>query len=283
MLRILILVSFVLGCGSTGPIKQKNDQPIKSKTIIFIHGMFMTPLSWAEWENYFKAKGYKTLAPAWPVGHTGEPSELRKKHPDKELGKLTLEAVVKHYETIIKEQKEKPILIGHSMGGLVVQLLMQKNLAEAGVALNSAPPEGMISFKWSFLKSNLPVISGSVEEPHLMNQESFNYAFVHTLTEAEQKAAYEKFVVPETKQVAKRPDKKQGAVDFTKKKEPLLFIAGEEDHIIPASLNQDNFNAYSVNRSITTYKEFPNKTHFILGQKGWEEVTDFILNWLQAK
>ncbi len=243
----------------------------------------MTPLAWAEWETYFKSKGYKTLAPAWPLGHTGEPSELRKKHPDKELGKMTLEQVVKHYEAIIKEQKEKPILIGHSMGGLIVQLLMQKNLAEAGIAVNSAPPEGMISFKCSFLKSNLPAISGNVEEPYFMDQDAFNYAFVHTLTEAEQKAAYQKFVVPETKQVAKRPDKKQGAVDFSKKKEPLLMIAGSEDKIIPASLNLDNFNAYSVNPSITTFKEFENKTHFIVGQKGSEEVTDFILNWLNAK
>jgi pimeloyl-ACP methyl ester carboxylesterase len=285
MLKILTLVIFVLYCGNTVPLKQKIEQPLKSKTIIFIHGMFMTPASWIKWEEYFKSKGYKTFAPAWPIGHTGSASELRKKHPDKELGKLDLETVAKHYETIIKEQKEKPILIGHSMGGLVVQLLMQKNLAEAGIAVNSAPPKGIISLKWSFLKSNWAVISpfANKEEPYLMDQEAFNYAFVHTLPETEQKAVYESNVVPESRLVGNGPDSEQGKVDFTKKKEPLLFIAGAEDRIIPSSLNEQNFKAYTINSSPTTFKEFPSRTHYIIGQKGYEEITDFILNWLNGK
>jgi len=106
-----------------------------SKTILFIHGMYMTPLCWEHWLDFFQAKGYRCIAPAWP--ERDKPvQELRKIHPDPQLGHLTLSRVIEHYADLIHMLEEKPILIGHSMGGLVVQVLLQRYEAIAGVAID---------------------------------------------------------------------------------------------------------------------------------------------------
>jgi len=254
----------------------------KTKTVIFVHGMFMAPASWDGWRKHFEAKGYKTLAPAWP-SHEGTPAELRASHPNKQLGALKLEDVLELYRKVIKDQKEKPILIGHSMGGLIVQLLMQEGLGAAGVAIDSAPPKGLISLRWSFLKSNWGVISPFADksEPILLTQEQFNYAFVHTLSEGEQKAVYDSYVVPESRMVGNGPTTDVAAIDFSKRRLPLLMIAGEQDHIIPPSLNFSNFKKYEDSHSRTEFRMFDGRTHWIAGQKGWEEVADFVIDWLK--
>ena len=98
---------------------------MKPQTILFIHGMYMTPLCWEHWLEYFQAKGYRCLAPAWP-GRDKPIEELRKTHNDPELGRLGLHQVIESYAAQIRSMDEKPALIGHSMGGLVVQLLLQQ-------------------------------------------------------------------------------------------------------------------------------------------------------------
>jgi pimeloyl-ACP methyl ester carboxylesterase len=257
---------------------------VKSKTIVFVHGMFMTPLGWEQWVNHFQAKGYKCIAPAWP-GRDKPIATLRKNHPDPQLGKLTLSEVVEHLASTIKKLDETPILIGHSMGGLIVQILLQMDLAAAGVAIDSAPPAGVFTTKWSFLKSNWPMISPFVSEsePREMSFEDFQYAFVNTLPGAEQQAAYDKYVVPESRRVPRESLGGIAKIDFKKTHAPLLLTAGSDDHIIPASLCKTNYERYRQSASITDFKEFAGRTHFIIGQKGWEEVADYVLAWLNDK
>lgn len=110
---------------------------MKSKTIVFVHGMYMNPLCWEHWVDYFQSKGYRSAAPAWP-GRDQPVDTLRRQHPDPQLGALTLSNVLEELADTIKALDEKPILVGHSMGGLVVQLLLQRDLAVAGVAIDSA-------------------------------------------------------------------------------------------------------------------------------------------------
>jgi len=255
---------------------------MKSKTIVFIHGMYMNPLCWEHWIDYYQAKGYKCLAPAWP-GRDLPIEVLRKRHPDPILGALTFDNVLEHVTETIKALDEKPILVGHSMGGLIVQLLLQRDLAIAGVAIDSAPPMGVITAKWSFLKSNWPHISPFVSHsiPIKMSFERFQYTFVNTLPISEQKAAYENYVVPESRRVPRESLKMN--INFKKSHPPLLLIAGSADNIIPASLNKINHAKYKQSPSVTDYKEFAGRVHFIIGQKGWEEVADFVLSWLNAQ
>lgn len=265
---------------------EENKQGTKTapKTIVFIHGMLFTPLCWQQWISYYQAKGYKCIAPAWP-GRDKPIETLRNNHPDAQLGKLTLADVVEHYTKIIKGLDEKPILIGHSMGGLIVQILLQRDLAAAGIAIDSSPPKGVFNLKWSFLKANWPIFSPFVsrDEPYYIPFEHFQYAFVHTLPLEEQRAAYEKYVIPESRNVAWGALSDVAKVDFKKQHPPLLLIAGSDDNIIPASLNTANYRKYEQSPGITDFKEFAGRTHFIIGQKNWEEVANYIVSWLNEK
>jgi pimeloyl-ACP methyl ester carboxylesterase len=257
---------------------------MKSKTIVFIHGMYMTPLCWEKWVDYFQAQGYRCLAPAWP-GRDRPITELRQSGPNSPLSKLTLRDVTEHFAKTIQGLNEKPVLIGHSMGGLVVQLLLQRDLAAAGVAIDSAPPQGVFSPAWSFIKSNWPHINPLAPQNHpvQMSLERFQYAFVNTLPLELQQAAYERYVVPESRRVPAESLTSVAHIDFKRAHPPLLLIAGSADHIIPATLNRSNHARYRQSSSVTDFKEFAGRTHFIIGQTNWEEVADSVLQWLKDK
>lgn len=248
-------------------------------TVVFIHGMYMNPLSWEHWIEYFQSRGFQCLAPAWP-GRDHAVFELRQ-HPDLQLGKLTLDDVVGHYEEVIQSLPKKPIIIGHSMGGLVVQLLLQSDLAAAGVAIDSAPPMGVFTAKWPFLKSNWPHITPFVSQnnPIDMTFPRFQYTFVNGLPLDEQRQAYDRYVVPESRRVPRQS--LTARVHFTQPHPPLLLIAGSADHLIPASLNRTNYARYKSSPSVVLFKEFTGRTHFTIGQKGWEEVAGYIYNWIK--
>ena len=255
---------------------------MKTKTIVLIHGMFMTPLCWEKWIPYYESKGYKVIAPAWP-GRDKSVAELRKAHPDAQVAKLKLGDIVAHMESVIKGLEEKPAIIGHSMGGLVVQLLLQRDVAVAGVAIDPAPPAGVFTTELSFLKANFPAINPFLlSQPVQMSFEHFQYAFVNTLPLDEQRAAYDRYVVPESRGVPTSSLGAAGKVDFHRPRRPLLITAGEQDHIIPSSLNKSNFQKYS-GAFVTNFKMFAGRDHFLIGSRGWEEIADYALDWLNQK
>jgi pimeloyl-ACP methyl ester carboxylesterase len=251
---------------------------MKSKTIVFIHGMFMTPLCWEKWLPYFEAKGYRVHAPAWP-GRDKSVDELRKAHPDPELPKLKLNHIVDHMESFVKGLDEKPALIGHSMGGLAVQILLQRDVAVGGIAIDPAPPAGVFTTEWSFVRSNFPAINPLLlNQPVQMTFEHFQYAFANTLPLDEQRAAYDRYMVPESRGVPISSLGSAGKVDFSKPRRPLLIMAGEKDHIVPASLNRSNHAKYK-GPAVTDFKQFPGRYHFLIGSRGWQEIADYCLEW----
>ena len=244
------------------------------KSVVFIHGMFMTHRCWDGWVRHFAARGWEAKAPPWPL-HEDEPAAIRARHPDPALGKLTLDDVVARYLELVKGD----FLVGHSMGGLIVQLLLQKGLGRAGVCIDSAPPKGVISLKWSFLKSNWPVITGPKDQPFLPSLEQFRYAFAHTLPLDEVRRVYDAEVVPESRRVGNAPTTNSAKIDFAGQKAPLLFVSGGADHIIPAGLNRSNAKKYPR----AELRDFPGRVHYTLSQAGWEEVCDFTLDWLEKQ
>ncbi len=251
-----------------------------SKTIVFIHGLFMNPLGWQSWKQFYEAKGYTCYAPAYSF-HEGNPAELRANINPK-LGTLTFGEVIESLSAFINKLPEKPILIGHSMGGLTVQKLIELNLGVAGVCIDTAPPKGIFSTKWSFLKANLPTINplkGNLV--CLPTVEWFHYAFCNTMTMEQTQAEYNKFVVPESRNIPRSSTGNEGKIDFKKPHSPLLFIAGEKDNIIPSSLNKKNFDAYMDKNSKKEFKEFAGRTHYICGQLNWEEVATYINRWIE--
>ncbi|MBI5822399.1 MAG: alpha/beta fold hydrolase [Chloroflexi bacterium] len=251
---------------------------MQTKTIVLIHGMFMTPLCWEKWIPYYEAKGYRVFAPAWP-GRDKPVDVLRKAHPDPSLAKLKLNHIVDYMEAFIKGLDEKPAIIGHSMGGLAVQILLQRDVAVGGIAIDPAPPAGVFTTEWSFVKSNFPAINPFLlNQPVQMTFEHFQYAFANTLPLEEQRTAYDRYMVPESRGVPTSSLGSAGQVDFSKPRRPLLITAGEKDHIIPASLNRSNHKKYKA-PSVTDFKEFTGRDHFLIGSRGWEEIAEYCLQW----
>jgi len=257
---------------------------IKSKSIVFITGAFVTHHGWDPWRTYFESKGYKTVAPPWPFKEA-DPQELRAKHPlgNPGLASLTLSELTDSYIDAVRSMPEKPIAIGHSLGGMMAQIILNRGLIEAAVAIHPAPPLGIIPYEFSFLRGggkSLGVFT-SIKKTYLMSLADFQYAFVNGMSLDEQKAAYEKNAIPESKTVTRGGLTKQAAVDWKKPHGPLLITSGSEDNIIPASMNLRNFKKYPQgNGSITEYKEFPGRNHYVLGQSTWKEDADYILDWI---
>ncbi|WDT76805.1 MAG: alpha/beta hydrolase [Candidatus Manganitrophus sp.] len=251
-----------------------------TKTIALIHGNFVTQHCWDEWAARYKARGYKTVQIAYPG--RDKPVELLKQNPsDPILQRLTIDEVIDHHVRVIRSLPEKPIIIGHSFGGLLTQLMLQRDLGVAGVAIDSVPPQGVLVLKWSFLRSLWPVINPLIpaSKPYYMTFEDFQYTFTNTLPLDEQRAAYEAQVVPESRRLARGGLSSAARVDFKRARPPLLMIAGEKDHLMPAALNRANYERYKSSPSITEFKEFPGRDHYIIGERGWEEVADDALDW----
>jgi pimeloyl-ACP methyl ester carboxylesterase len=260
--------------------RQVMETIVIMKNIVFIHGMFQNPKSWDKWINYFSDKGYNCIAPAWPL-HEGEPADLRT-NPPKGLGDLSLQTIVDKMEDVVTALDEKPILIGHSVGGLIVQLLVEKGLAEMGVPIDSVAPNAMLSFDWGFIKNSALIANPfKGNEPFWMDLESFHGSFCNTMTIEETEQAFNAYATHDSRNVLRDCMGEDGQIDLDLGHAPLLFIGGSKDQIIPASLNQKNAEAYTDEVSITEFKEFPNRGHYICGQPGWEEVADYIANWLQ--
>ena len=249
------------------------------QTIIFVHGMFQNPKSWDKWIGFFSEKGYNCVAPAWPF-HAGDPTFLRENTPAG-LGDLRLRAVISSIEDVVRKC-ENPVMIGHSVGGLITQIMVNRGLVECGVAINSVAPNAMMDFDLSFLK-NMATIANPLkgDEPVFMDAETFHSAFANTLSKDTATHAFQQFATHDSRNVLRDCMGEDGRVDLEKPHNPLLLIAGEKDEIIPASLVEKNYKAYEDKASVTLYKEFPNRSHYICGEPKWEEVAEFSLAWLK--
>jgi pimeloyl-ACP methyl ester carboxylesterase len=194
-------------------------------TIIFIHGMFQNPKSWHKWIAYFTERGYKCIAPAWPL-HKGEPSELRK-NPPAGLGDLGLEAIIKEMEIVVKALPEPPIAIGHSVGGLIVQILAAKGLVSMGVPISSVAPNDMLAFDWGFMKNSALITNPfKGNDPFYMDPESFHSSFCNTMPPEEAKRAYEATVVHDSRKVLRDCLGEAGQINVDLPHAPFLFIGG---------------------------------------------------------
>lgn len=258
------------------------QKPINPKQIVFIHGMFMTPKAWDAWAARFAAEGYDVSAPAWPI-HDGSLDQLRSESSFGALGKLQLADVISKYRTLLIGMKIKPILIGHSMGGLVAQILLSEGLGSAAIAIDSAPPKGIINLSFPSVISNWGALNpfANLDSPIQMSLESFSYSFANAQSPDDQQRLYREFYVPESRRVGRGPLTRVARIDFSKPRGPLLIIAGGKDHTIPADLNYDNFKAYLKTPAHTVFQMFPERDHSTTVSPGWEAVADRIRNWIE--
>lgn len=252
------------------------------KTVVFVTGAFVSSDCWTEWKSYFEAQGYLAFAPPWPF-KDAPACTLRQRHPDSDVARQRLQGLTAYFRDIVKALSEKPILIGHSMGGLITQLLVQEGLATAGIMIHSLQPKGIFTLRLSFYKAGWKALGffTNLKETYLMSFRDWQYAFTNGMSFDEQKNAYYNFLIPESKLLVRDGTTSAAKIDFQKSHVPLLFISGSADHFIPATLNYKNYKKYSDTNSLTDYKEYAGRNHFVLGQHGWQEIALYILNWLK--
>jgi alpha-beta hydrolase superfamily lysophospholipase len=255
-----------------------------SKSVLFITGAFVGNNCWDEWKIYFESKGYYTEAPAWPH-KDGSPEELRNRQPDAGIASNRLAALVDYFARIAEGFKEQPVLIGHSIGGLIVQLLLQRGLGSCGIAIHSVPPQGVFTFKFSFIKTGWGALGffTSTKKSYLMSFSGWQYAFTNGMDCDSQKDAYYKFAIPESKLIVRDTISADAKINFSNPHAPLLLTSGSTDNTIPASLNYSNYKKYKNSQSVTDYKMFEGRNHFVLGQPTWKEDADYIINWIESQ
>jgi pimeloyl-ACP methyl ester carboxylesterase len=256
-------------------------------TIVFTHGAWVTPACWDRMLPWFEARGYRCLAPAWPGKDRSVEAIRADPSPLRGLG---IGEIVDHYAGIIRGLDEPPILIGHSYGGLFTQLLLDRGLGAAGIAIDSAPPRGIWAYEPTALRSLFGALTRYLLGSKIVRWSfgSFRYAFVHTLSLEEAREAYDRYVIPETGRVffqsafALLNPRSPARLDFRRAgRAPLLLIAGARDRIVPAVINRRNHRAYARSASRTDFREFPDRTHWIIAQDGWEEVAAHVAAWLE--
>lgn len=267
---------------TTKPDRPESN-PDTLDTILFIHGLWMTPRSWENWSTRYESRGYRVLAPAWP-GLEAEVEELNR--DPSPLASLDLDQVIAHYEKILGDLERPPVIIGHSLGGTITQVLLDRGYGAAGVGVASATVKGVRDLPWSTIKSSFSALNPLKRGQAVpLTEKEFHYAFGNTMSLDESTELYRRYHVPAATQVLRdvafsnlhrHPT---AVVDFHREgRTPLLLIAFEHDHVVPPKAIRHNEAKYDDTVSITEYKEFAGRPHFP-GAPGWEEVADFALTW----
>ncbi|HKD05560.1 MAG TPA: alpha/beta hydrolase [Bryobacteraceae bacterium] len=258
------------------------------RSIVLIHGLWMTSRCWENWVTRYTGKGFNVIAKSWP-GMDIDIDELRR--DPSAIATLGVTEVVDHYECIIRDLDSPPIIIGHSFGGLMTQILLDRGLGAAGVAIAPAPVKGIFLLPFSTLKVSFPALSNPANTHRAvpLTPEQFHYAFTNDMSEEDSLVVYNRYAVPGPDHLlfqaafANFNPHAATAVDFAnERRAPLLFLSGSKDHVSPPSVVEANFRLYGKSKTITDYKEFAGRTHYILGHPGWEEVSDYALDWALA-
>ena len=256
--------------------------------LVLIHGAWLSARSWETFVDYFEARGFDVSAPEWPRKE-GDVEQLRASAD--EIKGLGLTEIVDHYEQEIAALDEPPVLIGHSFGGLIVELLLDRGLGRAGVAMSPAPPKGILVLPFSSLKAASPALAhpsrwhGIVE----LTLDEFTYGFVNTFTPEAAAEAYERYAVPETGQIFYEA----GFANFhlnpptevhfkSGDRAPLLIVGAEKDQTVPASLAKKQFEKYQGSDAQTDYVEFEGRPHLMMTADGWEEIAGRIETWIEG-
>jgi pimeloyl-ACP methyl ester carboxylesterase len=208
------------------------------------------------------------------------------------LNGLGVTECVDHYDKIIRGLDEPPIVMGHSFGGLFVQMLADRGLGAATVAIDAAAPRGVLRVPAAQIRALSPVLLNPANRKRTvaLTYKEFRYGFANTISESDAHAAFERDAIPGPGRLvfqaglANFAPKPVTRVNFRNdKRAPLLLIAGAEDHSVPAAVIRSTYRKYQNSKAVTGFKEFPGRSHLIVAQNGWEEVADYALTWAQTQ
>ena len=255
--------------------------------VVFIHGLWLMPSSWDNWVDFFEQDGYAGVTPDWP--DDPETVEEARANPDVLAGKK-LEQVAKHTEEVIAALDKKPVVMGHSTGGLLTFMIAGRGIAAASVPIDPGPFRGVLPLPFSALKSAWPVLGNPFNRGKAitLTQEQFNYGWANALDEDEAKRLYDTYHVAapgvalmqmananlnpftEAKVDSKNPDRG-----------PMLVISGEKDHTVPSAIANAAYKRQKRNPNVTEIAKIPNRGHALTIDSGWQEVAQTALDFLK--
>lgn len=263
--------------------------PTAPDTVVLVHGLWMTPRSWEHWVPYYEARGFRVLTPGYP-GFEIEVEALRE-NPEV-IARLTVPETVDHLAGIVEGLDRPPIIMGHSFGGTLTQLLLARGLGASAVVIDAAPTEGVRVNPPSQIKSLFPILNNPAKAHRAagFTPEQFHYAFTNTLTAEESREVYDRYHIPAPGSwvwayglIANfKPGKQETWVDYDADRAPLLFITGSEDHIMPASVNRSNAHKYHRSPAVTEVLDLEGRSHWTCAEPGWEAVADAAIEWAVA-
>ena len=256
-----------------------------TRPIVLIHGLWMTPRSWDKFAERYTAAGHDVHAPSWP-GLEGDVDAIRA--DPSPLASLTITKIVDHYEKFIRALDAPPIIIGHSFGGLFMQLLVDRGLGAAGVGVSAAQPRGVPKLPLTTIKSGSRILRNPLNRHKAVKYtlEDFHYTMTNTLSIEESTPYYERYAIPAAGHIlfegaaAQLNPKTAAKVDFARTdRAPMLFIANGKDNVVPTTVTQAIFEKYRAkSTALVDYVEYPDRPHFP-GVPGWEQVADHALAW----
>jgi pimeloyl-ACP methyl ester carboxylesterase len=255
-------------------------------TIVLIHGFWVTPRSWEHWVDHYQARGYHVIAPAYP----GFEVEVEALNADPSpIEAVTVPQIIERLEAVVGGLDSPPILMGHSAGGVFTQILLDHGFGAAGVAINSAPTEGVPVVPLSQIKAAFPVLKNPANRHRVVGftHDQWHYAFTNTFSEEESRALYERYHIPASGSIFWgsalaniHPGRDDNYVNYDNDdRAPLLFIAGSEDHLMPPKIQRSNAKKYK-SATITEVKEFEGP-HLLPAAPGWQHVADYALTWAE--
>jgi pimeloyl-ACP methyl ester carboxylesterase len=255
--------------------------------VIFIHGLWLHATSWGPWVDLFREAGYDPAAPGWP----GDPDTVEEARAHAaSIADHGIDDVVEHYANVIDGLGAKPILIGHSFGGMIAQKLLGQDLAAAAVAIDAAQIKGVLPLPLSALRSTLPVFKnpGNLHNAVSLTAEQFRYAFGNAIPEEESRDLYERWAIP----APGKPLFEAAAANFdphspakvdtaNEMRGPLLLIMGGRDHTVPEIVTRATLKQYRHSAAVTELLDFPDRAHSLTIDHGWREIADSCLTWLR--
>jgi non-heme chloroperoxidase len=255
--------------------------------VVFVHGLWLLPSSWDRWATLFEETGYAVLTPGWP---DDPPTVAEAKAKPERFARKTVGQVAEHYTAIIRGLDRKPCIVGHSFGGLLVQILAGRGLARATVAIDPAPFRGVLPLPLSALRAAWPVLGNPANRGRAvpLTFEQFRFAFANAVSVKEAKELYETFAVPAPgaplfqAAAANLNPWTEARVDTTNPaRGPLLVVSGEKDNTVPWAIASASYRRQKANRSVTEIVEMPDRGHALTIDSGWREVAETALRFVR--
>ncbi len=265
----------------------RNDMRMGSgmkTTVLFIHGEWLSAAAWDNFSSRYRACGYTCIAPPWPLSE-GPPERLRNA-PHTDFPRLGIRQIIEHYAALIQRMPQPPLLIGHSLGGLLVQLLLDRGLGCAGIAIAAIPPRGAIP-RLSVLYRAIPMRMawGSWKRVMYFPLRAFTQQFTQAMAVQDISRLHAKHIVPAPGRIFFEAAFGIGTyVDFANdRRAPLLLIAAEKDHSIRPCVVTSNYRHYNRSAASTSLKCFAGYSHWLIVEPGWEHIADYTIEWAQTQ